>query len=98
MSRRKRRRFTPEQKAQAVEVYRESGKTIKDVAEELDIAPTSLKRWIAQAEVDRAGDPDGPLTTSERAELAQLKRDLKRVTQERDFLKKAAAFFAKESS
>lgn len=97
MSRRKRRRFTPEQKAQAVRILKESGKSIRQVAEELDLPASSLARWARQAEVDERRDPDGPLTTDEREELARLRRELRTVRQERDFLKKAAAFFAKET-
>ena len=51
-----------------------------------------------QAEIDKTKDPNGPLTSEERAELAQLRRELKRVTMERDFLKRAAAYFAKETA
>lgn len=98
MSRKKRRRFTPEQKAQAVRIVRESGKSIRQVAEELDVPQSSLARWLQQANVDAVRDPNGPLTSEERAELTELRQELKRVRMERDFLKKAAAFFAKESS
>ena len=98
MSRKKRRRFTPEQKAQAVRIVRESGKSIRQVAEELDVPASSLGRWQQQADVDEANDPQGPLTSEERTELAALRQELKRVKMERDFLKKAAAFFAKENA
>lgn len=98
MSRRKRRKFTPEQKAQAVRIVRESGKPICQVAKELDVAESSLGRWVQQAAVDEQKDPDGPLTSDERAELARVRRENLVLRQERDFLKKAAAFFAKENS
>ena len=98
MSRRKRRKFTAEQKAQAVRIYRESGRSMRQVAEELDISETSLSRWVQQAGIDEQQDLAGPLTTEERAELARLRRENRVLQQERDFLKKAAAFFAKDNS
>jgi len=97
MSRRTRRKFTPEQRAQAVKICKESGKSIRQVAEELDIPAASLGRWVSQAGVDDRNDPNGPLTSEERSELARLRRELRVVQQERDFLKKTAAFFARES-
>lgn len=98
MSRRKRRRFTPEQRAQAIRIVRESGKPIRQVAGELDVPASCLGRWIQQAEVDGRPDRNGPLTTEERAELARLRRENRVLHQERDFLKKTAAFFARENS
>jgi len=97
MSRRKRRRFTPEQKAHAVRIYRESGKSVSAVASDLDVPASSLARWAKQAEVDTRQDPNGALTTEERAELARLRRENKVLEQERSFLKKAASFFAREN-
>lgn len=97
MSRKKRRKFTPEQKAQAVRIVRESGKSVRQVAGELDLPASSLARWVRQAEADEERDPE-PLTSVERAELKELRRELRTTRQERDFLKKAAAFFARENS
>jgi len=98
MARKKRRKFTPEQKAQAVRIVREAGKTLRQVAQEMDIPQSSLSRWVSQAKVDGRQDPLGPLTSEERAELVQTRKELRRVRMERDFLKKAAAFFARENS
>jgi transposase len=98
MSRKKRRRFTPEQKAQAVRILKESGKSIREVAQDLDVPQSSLSRWAQQAQVDVEQDSNGTLTTDERAELAKLRRENRVLRQERDFLKKAAAFFAKDNS
>ncbi len=95
MERRKRRYFTPEYKAQVVEVVRTSGKSVGQVAKELDLTETAVRAWVKQAEIDTKGDPHGPLTSEERAELTRLRRELKTVSMERDFLRKAAAFFAK---
>ena len=56
-----------------------------------------LRRWVEQARVNSKGSKDGPLSSEERAELGRLRRENKRLTQERDFLKQAAAFFARET-
>jgi transposase len=95
---RKRRSFTPEFKAEAVRIARTPGKTIAQVAHEFDLTETALRAWVRQAEVDEHPDPQGPLTTDERAELARLRRELRTVEQERDFLKKTAAYFARNQS
>lgn len=97
MAKKKRRAFTPEQKAEAVKIVRTSGKSVGQVAREMGLTETALRNWVRQDEVDRERDPRGPLTTDERAELARLRKELKRVEMERDFLKKAAAFFARET-
>jgi transposase len=65
------------------------------VARELELTETSVRAWVRQAEVDARRSNHGPLTSDEKAELTRLRRELKTVTMERDFLKKAAAFFAK---
>ncbi len=95
MKRRKRRKFTPEYKAEVVKLIKTSGKSIGQVAGELDLTETAVRVWVKQAEIDEKRDPQGPLTTEERAELTRLRRELRTVTMERDFLKKAAAFFAR---
>lgn len=94
MPRRARRTFTEEFKAQAVNVVKTSGKPVAVVAKELDLSVNSLREWVLRAE---AGEPKKTLELGERAELEQLRKDFQRVKMERDFLKKAAAFFAKES-
>ncbi len=86
--------YPPEFKREAVELYRSSDKSIPKMAEELGIASESLRRWIRQHEVD-AGEREG-LTTDEREELSRLRRENKTLRQEREFLKKAAVFFARE--
>jgi len=97
MAKRKRRSFGPEFKADAVRLVREGGRSIAKVAREMDLTPTSLRDWVRQAEVDAGPGQPGALTTAERAELAQLRRDVKRLEMEREILKKATAFFVKES-
>ena len=94
---RRRRAFSDEFKAETVRLVRESGKSIGAIARELDLTETVLRRWVRQAEIDAGREPAGALTTSERDELTQLRRENKRLRMERDILKKATAFFAKES-
>lgn len=99
MPRKKRRTFTKQQKAEAVRICRQSSKPIAQVARDLDISESSLRIWMKRAAIDDAGpSDDGPLTSEEREELRRLRRANRELQMERDFLKKAAAFFAKESS
>ena len=93
---RMRRSFTPEFKAEAVKVVRQSEKSVAMVARELDLTETALRRWVEQAASDAGHGRDGALTTDERAELTQLRREVRTLRMERDILKKATAFFAKE--
>ena len=72
-----------------------SGKSVSAVAKELDLTDSCLHNWVKQAAVDEKRDPAGALTTDERAELLRLRRELRTAEEERDFLKKAAAYFAK---
>ena len=95
MGRKARRQFTKEFKAEVVGLCRTSGKSIGTVARELELTETSVRAWVKQADIDEKRDPQGPLTSEERAELARLRRELKTTTMERDFLRKAAAFFAR---
>jgi transposase len=98
MSPKPRQNFTAEQKAEAVKIVRESGKSANQVANEMGLTASALRNWIKQAEIDHQRDPQGSLTSSERQQFNELRRELKRVQMERDFLKKAAASFAKDSS
>ena len=95
MGKRKRRSFTREYKAEVVRLVHASGKSIGKVAKEMDLTETAVRAWVRQAEIDERKDRRGPLTTDEKAENARLRRELRTVTMERDFLKKAAAFFAR---
>ena len=97
MGKRKRRSFSKEYKAEVVELIRRSGKGIGAVARELDLSETAVRKWAQQAEIDSGGGPAGALTTAEREELAQLRKRVKTLEMEREILKKATAFFAKES-
>ena len=97
MAKRKRRSFTDDYKAEVVELVRKSGKSIGAVAKDLDLTETAVRAWVRQAEVDAGRGPAGALTTAEREELAQLRKRVKTLEMEREILKKATAFFAKES-
>ncbi len=96
MPRRNRRFFTPEQKADAVRLVRKVG-SVPRVAKDLDLTETALRQWVQQAEIDEGRGAEDALTTAEKAELSQLRREVRTLRMERDFLKKAAAFFAKET-
>jgi transposase len=91
-----RRSFTEEFKAGAVRLVLDEGKTISQVGRDLDVAQSVIGNWVKQARADRSNGKTG-LTTEERAELTRLRREVKDLRQQRDILKKAAAFFAKES-
>lgn len=97
MARRKRRTFTEQFKADAVRLVTAGGKTIPEVTKQFDLTETALREWVRRSEVDAGRGPPDALTTAERAELIDLRKRLKRAEMERDILKKATAFFAKES-
>jgi transposase-like protein len=97
MTKRKRRAFTPEFNADAVRLVKASERGVGQVAKELDLTETALRDWVKRDAVDAGEGPPDALTTVEREELVRLRRDNKRLLMERDILKKAAAFFAKES-
>ena len=96
MSKRKRRTFTAEQKAQAVRLAKELGNVAK-AARDLDLNESSLTNWIRQAEIDEGAGKPGDLTTGEREELHRLRREIRVLEQERSFIKKAAAYFAEDT-
>ena len=95
MARRNRRKYTPEQKADAVQLVQEVG-SLAQVARDLDLTESSLRNWVKQAKIDEGQGPEGALSTEEREELRRLRRENRTLEMEREFLKKAAAFFAKE--
>jgi len=94
---RARRSFTAEFKAEAVRLCKVGDRTIRKVAEDLDLTETALREWVRRADVDAGEGPPGALTTEERGELRELRKRVKRLEMEREILKKAAAFFAKEN-
>ncbi len=97
MARRQRRSFDASFKADAVRLHRQGDRTIGQVARDLDLTETALRAWVKKAEA--AGDVEQPgvLGPGEREELAELRMRVKRLEMERDILKKATVFFAKES-
>ena len=97
MAKTTRRSFSKEYKAEVVELVRKSGKTVGAICRDLGLTETAVRRWVQQAEVDSGAGPAGALTTAEREEFAELRRRVKTLEMEREILKKATAFFAKES-
>jgi transposase len=91
-----RRKFTPEYKAEAVQFVISSGKPIAEVARNLGIVEGTLGNWVAKAR-ENGEFKEPPLELSERAEFERMKKELQQVKMERDFLKKAAAFFASQN-
>ena len=98
MAKGKRRAFTKEFKAQTVRLVRDSGKSIGVLARELDLGESVLRSWVRQGDVDSGRGRPGALTTEEREEVTRLRREVRTLRMERDILKKATAFFAKENA
>ena len=96
--RRKRRSFTREFKAEVVELCLRGDRSVGQVAQALDLTESAVRLWVRQSQVDRGKGPPGALTSDEQAELRRLRREVRVLREEREILKKAAAFFAKEST
>ncbi len=94
--RRTRRSFTEDFKAGAIRLVLDEGQTVASAARDLGLTESSLRNWVEQARADRTKGKTG-LTTAEREELARLRKENRVLQEERDILKKAAAFFAKQS-
>lgn len=94
---RPKRSFTDEFKAGAVRLVLDEGKTVAQVARDLDLTASCLRLWVEQARADRSNGKTG-LTTEEREELRKLRKENRELRMEREILKKAAAFFAKENA
>jgi transposase len=86
--------YSLEFRREAVELLRSTGRPVPQLARELGVSPQSLRNWARQLDVDQGKAPG--LNSDEREELRRLRRELRVVTEEREILKKAAAFFAKE--
>ncbi|MES2744444.1 MAG: transposase [Bdellovibrionota bacterium] len=95
-SARNRRKFSPEFKAEAVRLSREPGQSIAQVAKDLGVANGVLRNWIKQSDADNSAGKSNILTTVEKEELSALRKEVKQLRVEREILRKAAVFFAKE--
>jgi transposase len=93
---RPRRSFTPEFKAEIVELCRRGDRSVGQIAKDFDLTETAVREWLKQSERDAGTRTDG-LTTSEKDELAQLRRENRRLREDVEILKRATAFFAKET-
>lgn len=87
----------PEFRRRAVALARERSKPIAELAKDLGISESCLRRWVEQADVDDAGDSASALTSREKKELVELRRDKRRLEMEVEILKRAAAYFAQEN-
>ena len=94
MARRHRRKFTDEFKAETVRLIRESGRTVGSVAKELSLTETAVRNWVKNAEASGSVDA---LPPDEQAELKRLRKENQELRMEKEILRKATAFFAKES-
>ena len=94
MTKRHRRKFTDEFKAETVRLIRESGRSVGSVARELDLTETAVREWVKRAEASGSADS---LSPDERTELQRLRKENQELRMEKEILRKATAFFAKES-
>ena len=90
----KRRKFEPEFKAEAVRLVRDQGRTVADVARSLGVHVNTLHTWVRELPDEARGKLRRPHRNAESEAVRKVERELKRVTEERDILKKAVAFFA----
>ena len=97
-TRKKRRSFTNEFKAEAARLCQAGDRSIAQVAKDLGLTESSLRSWVKQAEIDEGSGAPEALTSDERNELTRLRRETRQLRMEREILKKAAAFFAKENT
>ena len=94
---RRRRSFTPEFKAEIVELCQRGDRSVGQVAKDFDLTETAVREWVKQAERDTGTRSGSGLASTEREELAQLRRENRRLREDVEILKRATAFFAKET-
>ena len=94
MGRRHRRKFTDEFKSETVKLIRESGRSVGSVAKELDLAETAVRNWVKRAELSGSAET---LSPDERSELRRLRKENQELRMEKEILRKATVFFAKEN-
>ena len=93
------KRYPAEFKRDAVELVRSSpDRTVAEIATELGVSDQSLRKWVDQSRIDAGGDRGGAWTTAEREELRQLRREVSELRKEKEILRKAAAYFAAETT
>jgi len=93
---RPRRSFTPQFKAEIVELCQRGDRTVRQISQDFDLTETAVREWVKQADLDAGTRSDG-LSSDEKAELAALRRENRRLREDVDILKRATAFFAKET-
>ena len=93
---RRSRSFTPQFKAEIVDACRRGDRSIGGVAKDFDLTETAVREWVRQADLDAGARNDG-LTSAERDELSQLRRENRRLREDVEILRRATAFFAKET-
>lgn len=87
----------PEFRRRAVDLARAGNKPVSAIAKELSISESCLRNWMAQADTDDAGGSDSRLSTADKRELAELRKEKRRLEVENEILKRAAAYFAREN-
>ena len=95
---RRRRSFTREFKAEVVGLCLRGDRSTGQIARDLDLTESAVRAWVRQSQVDEGDGPPGALTSAEKEEVRRLRREVRQLREEREILKKAAAFFAKEST
>lgn len=95
---RPKRHFTDDYKAEVVEIILGEGRSIRQVCQELELTESAVRRWVQRARLEQGGGGPGRMSSDEREELKRLRREVRQLRLEREVLKKATAFFAKESS
>ena len=88
-------KFTAQFRADAVKLMCESNKPLKEIAQSVGVSPKTLREWAKQIDADAGNGAPGVLTSNEKEELAKLRKEIRELRRERDFLKQAAAYFAK---